>query len=438
MQQEPNLPPAHERGLPTKAFADAVAIPPTTQSGTQSGTQNDVALVPAAAQVPPAAASSAATSSDLRDEPVTRQDLYRLRRLLMIFGLLLSVLIVPVVVERIQYAITSGKERAHYDVARELKSEFSLRGFSDASRLLANYVGPSVVSIRTRGRRGEGQGSGVIVDEAGYIVTNHHVVENTPSVELQLSDGRRGVATVVGMDAAVDVAVLKTEMDNLIPAQWGDSDELNVGELVWAVGSPFGLEKSITQGIVSAKERRGIASRRNRPTSLYQEFLQTDAAVNPGNSGGPLVNSDGEIVGINTAIMGDTYQGISFSIPSSIARSSYEQLRRDGTVERGYLGVGPTKVPDQMSRKLGLERNQGVLVMNVQSFTPAAEAGIRVGDVILTWDGHEFADPYLLSRAIAATPIGSDVPVEIVRLRADEPKPMTLSVKVAAKPKEQR
>ncbi len=371
-----------------------------------------------------------------KDAPVTQQDLFRLRRLLWIFGLVFAVLVAPSVVERIvdrfQYANTAAKERAKYDVARESKQDFTLNSMSNASRLLANYVGPSVVSILTSGRHGEGQGSGVIVDSTGYILTNYHVVERVRSTEIQLSDGRHGVATVVGADPLVDLAVLKTELDNLTAAKWGDSDELAVGEMVWALGSPFGLEKSITFGIVSAKERRGGISGRRQ--SIYQEFLQTDAAVNPGNSGGPLVNADGEIVGINTAIIGRTYQGISFSIPSSIARSTYEQLRKDGWVMRGYLGVGPTKVPDKVARKLALERNQGVLVIEVRANTPAAEAGLEPKDVILSWDGVEYSDPTLMSRAIAATKIGSEVSVEIVRWENGEPNHRTLTVKVAARP----
>ena len=369
------------------------------------------------------------------EAPATQQDLQRLRRLLWVFGLLLAVLITPSVVDRIQYANTAAKERAQYDVAREHIKEFSLKGISTASKLLANTVGPSVVNLHTHGGPVFGEGSGVIVDPEGYIVTNFHVVENVRSVEVQLSDGRRGVATVVGADPLVDLAVLKTEMENLIAAEWGDSDSLDVGEMVWALGSPFGFEKTITFGIVSAKERRGIRDRRGRG-SLYQEFLQTDAAVNPGNSGGPLVNAEGQIVGINTAIIGSSYQGISFSIPSTIARTSYETLRKGGTVLRGYLGVSPAKVPDQAALALGLERDQGVRVVMVSRDTPASVAGIRKNDVILRWNGDEFSDPNLLSRAIAATDIGSEVPVEIVRLGNGEPVRMTLTVKVAARPNE--
>ncbi len=158
--------------------------------------------------------------------------------------------------------------------------------------------------------------------------------------------------------------------------------------------------------------------------------------MNPGNSGGPLVNSEGQVIGINTAIIGPSYQGISFAIPSTIARRSYELLRREGWVQRGWLGVGPRKVTDRVSRRLGLERDQGVLVVRVVRNTPAADAGMEVGDVILSWDGVEVSDPTLMSRAIAATPIGSKVPVEVVRQGEDGPERLTLTVTVAALPRE--
>ena len=365
-----------------------------------------------------------------QSRPVTQQDLLRLRRLLWIFSLLFAVLIAPIFVSRLQYSLTAARERAKYDVARENLPQINLTALSDASRLLAQFVGPSVVNVHTHSHMREGQGSGVIVDKAGYIVTNEHVVRNVRTAEIQLSDGRTGSASVIGTDPATDVAVLKTELDDLTPAEWGNSDTLDVGDIVWAVGSPFGLQKSITFGIVSAKERRGITQ------GLYQEFLQTDAAVNPGNSGGPLVNVKGEIVGINTAIIGRSYQGISFSIPSAIARDSYEQLRDQGWVLRGFLGVEPMEVTDRVAKKLGLERGQGVFVAKVQIDTPAHEAGLLRGDVILSWDGTEYSDPNLISRAIAATEIGSVVPVEIVRLGRNGPDKIGLSVKVAARPRE--
>jgi len=381
--------------------------------------------------------SAVGTADSSSEPPVTQRDLLRLRRLLWLFGLLVAVLIAPSVAGKIQYAVTKAKETAQIEVARENLQDFSLSHFNTASRLLAQYVGPSVVNVSTHSGHSHGEGSGVIVDEEGYIVTNYHVVAGVRTVEIQLSDGRRGQASVVGIDPEVDVAVLKTNLDNLVAAKWGDSDELSVGETVWALGSPFGFQKSITFGILSAKERRGIRSQGgvHRKPSVYEEFLQTDAAVNPGNSGGPLVNLNGEIIGINTAIIGPTYQGISFSIPSVIVRKSYEQLRKDGWVERGYLGIQPSKLPDRAALALGLEKESGVLVLRVEENTPASEAGMRQGDVILSWNGTEFSDPTLMSRAIAATDIGSKVSVEIVRKNDSDVERLTLTVQVAVRPR---
>jgi len=388
-------------------------------------------------EIPTLSDVTEAPPTDLSNQPVTQRDLLRLRRLLWVFGMLMMVFIAPSVAGRIQYALTKAKESAQIDVARENLQDFNLSHFNTASRLLAQYVGPSVVNISTRSGRSQGEGSGVIVDEEGFIVTNYHVVAGVHSAEIQLSDGRRGSASVVGIDPLVDVAVLKTNLEDLVAAKWGDSDALSVGETVWALGSPFGFQKSITFGILSAKERRGIRSQagsRAKP-SVYQEFLQTDAAVNPGNSGGPLVNFSGEIIGINTAIIGPTYQGISFSIPSAIVRKSYEQLRKDGWVQRGYLGVQPSKIPDQIANSLGLKRETGVLVLLVEDNTPAAEAGMLPGDVILSWNGTEFSDPTLMSRAIAATHIGAKVPVEIVRKGDSGAEHLTLTVQVAVRPR---
>ena len=354
----------------------------------------------------------------------------RLLRLLLVFAVLFLLLITPSVIERVQYSITLAKERAKYDVAKEFRSDINLNQVSNASRLLANFVGPSVVNVRTHMLSGHGQGSGVIVDTDGYIVTNNHVVRGVRSVELQLSDGRRGSASVIGRDALLDIAVLKTELEDLVAAEWGDSNQLDVGDMVWALGSPFGLQKSITFGILSAKERRGISD----PRDLYQEYLQTDAAVNPGNSGGPLVNTEGQIIGINTAIIGESYQGISFSIPSTIAKDTYEKLRAHGYVERGYLGVEPRRVSDRMATRMGIERDTGVLFFRVRRNTPAHEAGLQNGDVLLTWNGIEYSDPILLSQAIAATPNGTHVPVEVVRLEEGEPKQRELEVVVAVRP----
>lgn len=358
----------------------------------------------------------------------------RLHRLLWIFALLTVVLVAPSIIGRVEYARTAARERARLDVARENLTDFNLEQISAAYRMIAQVVGPSVVSIRTSRGVAEGQGSGVIVDRDGYIVTNNHVMEGVDTAEIQLSDGRRGSASVIGVDPLTDIAVLKTELGDLVEAEWGNSDELEVGDLVWAVGSPYGLQKSVTSGILSATERRGIAG----TGKVIQEFLQTDAAVNPGNSGGPLVDVHGQVVGINTAIFGSAYQGISFAVPSALAKASYNQLREHGYVLRGFLGVTPEDVPDELARTLDLERGEGVWVFRMNADTPASDAGMRPDDVILTWNGEKFSDPTLLSRAIAGTAIGTEVPVTIVRATRTGPKKMELTVKVAARPRDER
>lgn len=360
------------------------------------------------------------------------QDGARLRRLLWIFALLSAVLVAPYIAGRIQYELTSAEERARLAIAREHLKDFNLTQLNTAHRLLAQAIEPSVVSIRTHRGIGEGLGSGVIVDAAGYIITNHHVVAEFRSAEIELSDGRTGSASVVGVDPFFDLAVLKTELKNLAPAAWGDSDRLRAGELVWAFGSPFGLQKTITRGIVSATERRSLSP------NLDEEavFLQTDAAVNPGNSGGPLVNTDGEVVGINTAIVGEEYLGVSFAIPSNRARATYDAIRQGGDVERGYLGVAPIYLSVRQARRMGLPNNQGVLIASVGRDTPAEDAGIELGDVILSWNGSSFDDPTALSRAIAATAIGSTAEVELIRVVPDgSVEHLTVEVTVAARPR---
>jgi serine protease Do len=273
----------------------------------------------------------------------------------------------------------------------------------------------------------------VIVDKAGYVITNFHVVEGAQTVQVRLSDRRTADATVVGADAMTDIAVLKIDLDNLIAAEWGDSDKLEVGDLVWALGSPYGLDSTLTFGIVSAKSRRSgnYVSR-----SPYQEYLQTDAAVNPGNSGGPLVNIEGQIVGINAAIFGPSYQGISFSIPSALAREKYDELRTKGHIDRAWLGISPADVPDDLRKKYGLELGEGVLVNRVEPEAPADRSGVQRGDVILKWNNHVATDPTLLSRAIAATEIGSTAKLVLVRSDGKDKKQIALDVPVERRPKE--
>jgi serine protease Do len=321
----------------------------------------------------------------------------------------------PTLVGQFIYQIRFNELKADVDVSAAALAGLKprLSDFELASRMVAKRVEPSVVSIFRPGFRGrEGQGSGVIVDPAGYIVTNFHVVNGARSISVHLTDGRVMDAEVVGVDDITDLAVLKIDADNLIAAEWGDSNELQVGDLVWALGSPFGLERSFTFGIVSAKSRRSgsIASR-----NLYQEYLQTDAAVNPGNSGGPLINIEGKVIGINAAIFGPSYQGISFAIPSSVAKTQYDVLREKGWVERGYLGIRPVAVPQSIQEQLGLAIGEGVYVGLVEPSAPAERAGIHRGDVILSWNDLSATDPTLLSRAIAATKVGTTAKVRLVR-----------------------
>jgi serine protease Do len=280
----------------------------------------------------------------------------------------------------------------------------------------------------------QGQGSGVIVDEAGYIVTNEHVIKNAepegpqPEIEVQLSDGRRERATVVGRDPLTDLAVLKINAGKLMPAPWGASDDLAPGDFVWALGSPFGLDHSVTFGIVSAKGRRELVG------SAYQDYLQTDVAVNPGNSGGPLIDVRGQVVGINTAIVGSAYQGVSFAIPSRVARKVYEQIKEHGSVERGWLGVSLADLSHEVARKLSLEPGSGVVLLDVKQNTPAAQAGLRNGDVVTAWAGSAVKSRIELMLAIADTPAESEVEVSLIRNK----QPQTAKVLVGRRTLEQR
>lgn len=340
----------------------------------------------------------------------------------------------PFLLGRYVYQARYNELRAGYDVATSTLDTLRprLNDLELASRLVAKRVEPSVVSIVRPGRRGiNGQGSGVIVDKAGYIVTNAHVIEGAREVEVHLSDGRTTDAAIVGSDTMMDIAVLKINENNLIAADWGDSNELQVGDLVWALGSPYGLERSLTFGIVSAKSRRSSS---HVGGSVYQEYLQTDAAVNPGNSGGPLVNIEGRVVGINAAIFGNAYQGISFAIPSVLARERYEELKTHGHIDRAWLGIIPLEVPNSLRRELGLDIGEGVLVGLVEPGAPANKAGLERGDVILKWNEHVATDPTLLSRAIAATQIGSTAKLMLVRDGEGEKKQITLDVLVEAHP----
>jgi len=274
----------------------------------------------------------------------------------------------------------------------------------------------------------QGLGSGVIIDPAGVILTNAHVVAQEGKVMVRLHDGREFDAVDVKTDPKTDLALVWIKgADNLKAAVLGDSDQVQVGDWVLALGQPFGLEGTVTAGIVSAKGRGlGIAFREN--------FIQTDAAINPGNSGGPLVNLDGEVIGINTAISTESggYQGAGFAIPSNLAKFVATQLAETGFVRRGYLGVAIQPVEGALAEQLGVKPNEGVLVAEVYPNTPASEAGIKSGDVILSFAGKKVSSPNELQSFVEESEIDKPHDVQILR----DGKRMTVKVTVREQPSE--
>jgi serine protease Do len=282
---------------------------------------------------------------------------------------------------------------------------------------LAQALNPAVVQIGIAGpAREEGEapaersrvGSGFVIDRSGYIVTNHHVIENASIVEVIFADGKKLQAKVVGKDARTDIALLKVEPAGELPAlPLGDSDALEVGELVLAIGNPFGLSHTVTMGIVS---RKGPGLRATGP---FDDYIQTDAAINPGNSGGPLVNSRGAVVGIVTAVIPNRQVG--FAIPINLAKTLLPELRDTGKVAWGFLGVGIQPVTEELAKGLDLKEPKGVLVNNALPGLPAEAAGVKRGDVIVGFDGKEIPDLRTLQRLVSRTAVGRQVEVRVVR-----------------------
>ncbi|MBM4200936.1 MAG: Do family serine endopeptidase [Gammaproteobacteria bacterium] len=269
-------------------------------------------------------------------------------------------------------------------------------------------------------------GSGVVIDAAkGYILTNHHVVANADQVTVTLLDERQFAAKVVGSDADTDVAVIKITADRLVAVPLGDSEALRVGDFVVAIGNPFGLGQTVTSGIVSALGRSGLG------IEGYENFIQTDASINPGNSGGALVDLDGRLIGINTAIVGPSggNVGISFAIPSNMARDIMEQLVGSGKVRRGQLGVSVQDLNPELARSFGLKRSAGAVIAQIVPGSPAATAGLQVGDVVVAVNGKSVANASSLRSAIGLTPPGQEIELEIVRNGASR----TLSVAIGAR-----
>jgi len=319
---------------------------------------------------------------------------------------------------------------------------------SEAFAHVARQVEPAVVHIETEaaraGRRADdpfdfffgprsrprrGTGSGVIVDPEGYILTNYHVIRGASTIRVKTFDGRTYTPEVIGVDPETDLAVIKITRSEPFPsARMGDSNKLRVGDWVLAIGSPFGLEQTVTAGIISAKDR--VTDGENAP---FQRFLQTDAAINPGNSGGPLVNLKGEVVGINTQISTSTgyFNGVGFALPSSLAVEVYNQLVRRGRVARGYLGVYVKPVTPQIARLNGLKEPQGALVESVTDpESPAARAGLQTGDIIVEIDGEPVRDSRDLTRRVASLEVGRTVRVKYIR----DGREYTTSVKLGVRP----
>jgi serine protease Do len=264
--------------------------------------------------------------------------------------------------------------------------------------------------MREPDRKAQSLGSGVIVDARGLIITNNHVIRNATSITVTLSDRRRFTAKLLGTDAASDVAVLKIQADSLPVLKWSDSDKLQVGDIVLAVGSPFNLASTVTQGIISAKGRRDLG------ISAFEDFLQTDAAINPGNSGGALVDVDGNLIGINSAILSESggNQGIGLAIPSNLARKISEQLAQSGKVTRGWLGLVVEPVTDDIARAAGLSEARGVLVTGVYTRGPAGNLNwSQRGDILTKLNGTEIESPGQLRNLIADLIPGSNVTLEV-------------------------
>ncbi|HEX8559240.1 MAG TPA: Do family serine endopeptidase [Pyrinomonadaceae bacterium] len=292
---------------------------------------------------------------------------------------------------------------------------------------------PLLDMLRRHARRpSRGVGSGFIVDPKGIILTNYHVVENMSGIMVKLQSGEPLRGTVVGSDEETDIAVIKVNAGRDLPAvTLGNSDEMSVGDWVLAVGSPFGLEQTVTAGIISTKERQ------TDPGASFRRFIQTDAAINRGNSGGPLVNMRGEVIGINSQIATSTgdYNGIGFALPANIASSVYKQLMTTGKVRRGYLGVFLDSVKPEFARVYQLPSAKGAIIKDVADAKgPAAAAGIQTNDVVVEFNNQPVESAQDLINKVAATPVGQSVPVIYLRETGDKLERHTTSVTVGERP----
>ena len=370
-----------------------------------------------------------------------------MRRLALLVLVLVGVvgLLLASGVLRVRVALEPGATVTAAPFWREVSGEAALPPALGIWVELARAVRPAVVNVSST-QRGPGQGpeeffrrffgeprggplprgrmslgSGLVASADGHVVTNFHVVGGAGEITVRFADQREYRARLVGGDPRTDIALLKIEASDLAVIPFGDSDRLAVGEPVMAIGNPFGLEQTVTTGIVSAKERFIGAG-------PYDDFIQTDASVNPGNSGGPLIDSRGALVGINTAIFSQTggSVGIGFAIPVNLAKEVLPQLRATGRVVRGYLGVAVAPVPGDGAAAPGTAARRGALVAAVVPGAPAADAGLRQGDVIVALDGMPIQSPHELTRRVAGTPPGTKVALDVARPRGTRPGALPL------------
>jgi serine protease Do len=315
------------------------------------------------------------------------------------------------IVERVAPAVVT--------VRVEKQAEMSRTALPEAFR---DFFG-TPPGLDPRGPRQSGLGSGVIIQPDGHILTNHHVIARADRIRVDLADGRSFPAELVGTDEASDLAVLKVEADALPTLAFGDSDRVKVGDVVLAFGNPLGVGQTVTMGIVSAKGRATGAG-----DGSYEDFLQTDAPINQGNSGGALVNLQGELVGINAQILSPSGGsiGLGFAIPSGMARAVTEQLTEDGVVRRSKLGVTVQQITPELADSLNVSDARGALVSDVEPGGPAEAAGLKQGDVIVALDGRKVIDANAVRNQIAGTRPGSSVSIDVVR----DGKPHTLSARV--------
>lgn len=386
------------------------------------------------------------------DEPPPRPTTPPVRRgfllILFVLSLLASLVYgVPYLANNAGYAWEAGRSRAASEALAKLNKAGVIARASELFRMATAAVAPAVVRVEAKrfpGRGNEAQpmppgdalgqsdaslGSGVIIDkDRGFVVTNNHVVKEADEIVVRLSQGTRLPARLVGADPKTDLAVLQIRGKLASDAAWGDSDTLDIGDWVLAIGSPFALDHTVTAGIVSATQRNDLR------INEYESFIQTDAAINPGNSGGPLIDLNGKVIGINTAIYTSNQsqgnEGIGLAIPSSMARRIVESLIKDGRVIRGFVGVNMELLTPDQARTLSIPDGKGALVKNVVPGGPAEKAGLHAGDVIVQLNGKDVTDPDNLKRVTADLAVGSQVPIGFYR----DGKLSTLKVTIAEFP----